>query len=385
MLRRLLAVLAFLVACSAANAATVSFNDPGERQQWYLDALNFGEAWAQILELPERGRITVAVVDSGFDTEHIDLQRNLAVGRGINIVNGSSNLDPVNPHGTGTIGLLAATSGNGEGIAQAAWTATAIPVRVSNRPDGAAYTTDLANGIRYAADQGARVINVSYSGVHLAALQRAALYAQSKGAVVFMAAGNDGLNHARWRNHKQLVAVGSTDQDGGVSYFSSRGSFVDLVAPGRNILSLTTRDRTYNWSGTSFASPIAASVASLMLTANPELSPWQVRAILARTATDLGKRGVDDESGFGLINAEAAVAAAIATRGKYTEEVAGRAIKIVANNLDSHAGLRLVSQLQGIDESSAQVAVPEPGALFMFTTGVVLLHGRPSRRGGANL
>jgi subtilisin family serine protease len=385
MLRRLLAVLAFLVACSAANAATVSFNDPGERQQWYLDALHFGEAWAQILELPERGRITVAVVDSGFDTDHIDLQRNLAIGKGINIVNGSDNLDPVNPHGTGTIGLLAATSGNGEGIAQAAWTATAIPVRVSNRPDGAAYTTDLANGIRYAADQGARVINVSYSGVHLAALQRAALYAQSKGAVVFMAAGNDGLNHARWRNHKQLVAVGSTDQDGGVSYFSSRGSFVDLVAPGRNILSLTTRDRTYNWSGTSFASPIAASVASLMLTANPELSPWQVRALLARTATDLGKRGVDDESGFGLINAEAAVAAAIATRGKYTEEVAGRAIKIVANNLDSHAGLRLVSQLRGIDESSAQVAVPEPGALFMFTTGVVLLHGRPSRRGGANL
>lgn len=385
MLRRLLAVLAFLVACSAANAATVSFNDPGESQQWYLDALNFGEAWAQILELPERGRVIVAVVDSGFATDHIDLQTNLALGRGINIVNGSKNLDPVNPHGTGTIGLLAATSGNGQGITQAAWTAKAIPVRVSNRSDGAAYTTDLANGIRYAADKGARVINVSYSGVHLAALQRAALYAQSKGAVVFMAAGNDGLNHARWRNHKQLVAVGSTDPDGGVSYFSSRGSFVDLVAPGRNILSLTTKDRTYNWSGTSFASPIAASVASLMLTANPELSPWQVRALLARTATDLGKRGVDDESGYGLINAEAAVAAAIATKGKYTEAIAGRAIKIVTNNLDSHAGLRLVSQLQGIDESSAQVAVPEPGALFILTTGVVLLHGRPSRRGGANL
>lgn len=385
MLRRLLAVLAFLVACSAANAATVSFNDPGESQQWYLDQLHFGEAWAQILELPERGRITVAVVDSGFDTGHVDLQRNLAIGKGINIVNGGSNLDPVNPHGTGTIGLLAATSGNGEGIAQAAWTATAIPVRVSNRSDGAAFTTDLANGIRYAADQGARVINVSYSGVHLGALQRAALYAQSKGAVVFMAAGNDGLNHARWRNHKQLVAVGSTDRDGGVSSFSSRGSFVDLVAPGRDILSLTTKDRTFNWSGTSFSSPIAASIASLMLTANPELSPWQVRMLLARTATDLGEAGVDDASGFGLVNAEAAVAAAIATEGKYTEDIAGRPIKVVANNLGSHAGLRLVGQLQGIDESFAQVAAPEPGTLFILLTGCVLAQCRPSRRGGVGL
>lgn len=385
MLRRLLAVLAFLVACSTATATTVTFNDPGENQQWYLDELNFGEAWAQILDLPERGKITVAVVDSGFATDHIDLQTNLALGKGINIVNGSKNLSPVNPHGTGTIGLLAATSGNGEGITQAAWTARAIPVRVSNRSDGAAYTSDLANGIRYAADQGARVINVSYSGVHMAVLQKAALYAQKKGAVVFMAAGNDGLNHTNWRNHKQLVAVGSTDPDGSVSYFSSRGSFVDLVAPGRNILSLTTNDRTYNWSGTSFASPIAASVASLMLTANPELSPWQIRMLLARTATDLGKKGVDDESGFGLINAEAAVAAAIATEGKYTADIAGRSIKIVSNNLDSHSGLKLVSQLQGIDEASSQLAVPEPGALLILVSGCVLMQGRPTRRGGMGL
>ena len=92
---------------------------------------------------------------------------------------------------------------------------------------------------------------------------------------------------------------------------------------------------------------------------------------------------MDDASGFGLINAEAAVAAAIATRGKYTEDIAGRSLKIVTNNLDRHAGLRLVNQLQGIDESFAQVSVPEPGVLFIIVTGCVLLHGRPSRRMGA--
>jgi len=380
MLRRALAVLAFILACTSTHAATVSFNDPGQSQQWYLNALNFGEAWAQVLDLPTRGRVHVAVVDSGFDIGHVDLQRNLAVGKGINIVNGSDNLNPVNPHGTGTIGLLAATSGNGKGITQAAWTAKAIPIRVSNRPDGAAYTTDLANGIRYAADKGARVINVSYSGVNLGALQRAARYAQTKGAVVFMAAGNDGLNHRRWRNHKQLIAVGSTDRDGRVSGFSSRGSFVDLVAPGRDILSLTTNDRTRTWSGTSFASPIAASVASLMLTANPQLSPWQVRKLLAITARDIGPAGRDNASGFGLINAEAAVAAAIATEGRYTGSIAGRNISIVPNHLSSASGLRLVNQLQAIPDSTQQTAVPEPGTVAMILCGWLAVSSRPNRR-----
>jgi subtilisin family serine protease len=383
MIRRALAVLAFLLACSSATAVTVSFNDPGQDRQWYLDALNFGEAWAQIVDLPTRGKITVAVVDSGFDIDHNDLQRNLAVAKGINIVNGGTNLKPVNPHGTGTIGLLAATSGNNKGITQTAWTAKVIPIRVSNRKDGAAYTTDLANGIRYAADQGARVINLSYAGVQLGALQKAARYAQTKGAVVFMAAGNDGRIHRRWRNHKQIIAVGSTNSDGTVSGFSSRGKFVDLVAPGNNILSLTTKDRTRTWSGTSFASPIAASVASLMLTANPQLSPWQVRKLLAITATDLGPAGRDDASGFGLINAQAAVAAAIATQGKYTASIAGRTIPFVSNNLDSYSGLRLVNQLRAIPQTTEQTSVPEPGTTAMILLGAAAIFGRPTRLEGA--
>jgi subtilisin family serine protease len=377
MLRRLLSVLAFCLACSTAAAATVSFSDPSRGQQWYLDALNFGDAWARIMDLPERGKIKVAVVDSGFDTDHSDLQRNLAMGKAFNVVDRSQNVGSVNSHGTGTIGLMAATSGNGTGISQAAWTARAIPVRASNRSDGSAYTTHLAAGIRYAADAGARVINVSYAGVHLGILQKAALYAQTKGAVVFMAAGNDGKTHGRWRNHKQLVAVGSTDPDGRVSSFSSKGEFVDLVAPGRNILSLTTKDRTYNWSGTSFASPIAASVAALMLTANPELTPWQVRRILRQTARDIGAAGVDAASGHGLINADAAVAVAIATEGRYSGEVGGKTIPYAGTDLRTYSGLRLVSQLQAVtDVQPIQgTAVPEPGTLLLMLAGGLAVHG----------
>ncbi len=381
MLKRLLAVLALLIACNTSAGVTVSFNDPGQSGQWYLDALNFGDAWAQLIELPTRGQVTVAVVDSGFDTNHVDLQANLAVASGINVVDGSKNISAVNPHGTGTIGILAATSGNGEGITQAAWSAEAIPIRVSNRSDGAAYTTHLAAGIRYAADAGARVINVSYSGVQLGILNRAAKYAQSKGAIVFMAAGNDGLVHKNWRNQKFLIAVGATDQGGDVTYFSSRGKFVDLVAPGSNILSLTTKDRTYSWYGTSFSSPIAASVAALMLTANPELAPWQVRNILFSTAVDIGADGKDWDSGFGLIDANAAVALAIATKGRYTGDAFGDPITLIDNDLSTHSGLKLISQLNAVEEvTTGQYGantVPEPGMLLLMLTGLTFMFGLP--------
>jgi subtilisin family serine protease len=380
-IKQAIAALAVVFACTWAQAAVVSFNDSGADRQWYLDSLNFGEAWSQIMALPTRGRIKVAVIDSGFDVDHNDLQRNLAIRKGINIVNGGTNLSPVNPHGTGTIGILAATSGNGKGISQAAWTARAIPVRVSNRSDGAASTFDLANGIRYAADQGARVINLSYTGVQLGSLNSAAKYAQKKGAVVFMAAGNDGKKHPRWKNQKQLVAVGSTDRGNGLSSFSSRGSFVDLVAPGRDILSLTTNDRTRTWSGTSFSSPIAASIASLMLTANPELGPWQVRKLLAQTATDLGPAGRDDSYGAGLVNASAAVAAAIATQGRYKPSQSGNKIVLTSTSLSSFSGLRLVSQLNEVDEPNNGVAaVPEPGTAAIVLLGFWLSTARPGRR-----
>ena len=212
-------------------------------------------------------------------------------------------------------------------------------------------------------------------------LNRAAKYAQSKGAIVFMAAGNDGLVHKNWRNQKFLIAVGATDQGGDVTYFSSRGKFVDLVAPGSNILSLTTKDRTYSWYGTSFSSPIAASVAALMLTANPELAPWQVRNILFSTAVDIGADGKDWDSGFGLIDANAAVALAIATKGRYTGDAFGDPITLIDNDLSTHSGLKLISQLNAVEEvTTGQYGantVPEPGMLLLMLTGLTFMFGLP--------
>lgn len=312
--------LCFLLAAfvSPVSGATIEFDDPLAPQQWYHEQMNFPEAWARIYNQERRGDITVAVLDSGFQTNHPDLGGNLRPG--INIVDGSRNIAPVHPHGTATGGIPGAQSGNSSGISQSAWTADILPIRISNRSDGAAYLNDIANGIRYAADQGARVINLSYGGVESREVAKAARYAWRHGAIVFMAAGNSGFE-TKWANRRSIVAVGSVDQNNDHSWFSTSGRFVDFVAPGEGITTLYTESNYAEWNGTSFSAPIAASVAALVLTANPELSPSQVLRILKKTAIDVSEPYQSHsenrkEFGYGMPDADAAVALALETRGR---------------------------------------------------------------------
>lgn len=349
-------VLAWLavVGCGAAGASVVEFDDPLASDQWYHDPMNFGEAWATVLEQPRRGQVIVGVLDSGFQTDHPDLSANLLPG--LNIVDGSTDVSPVHPHGTGTGGIPGALSGNGQGISQTALTAHVLPIRISNRSDGAAYISDIAAAIRTAADGGARVINVSYGGVGNREIARAARYAYRKGALTFMAAGNSGFE-TRWRNHRHLIAVGSVDQDNERSYFSTYGRFVDFVAPGEQVKSLYTDGRFVDWSGTSFAAPIAASVAGLVLAANPELSPAQLLRIMKKSTTDLGRRGRDKEYGWGLPDAEAAVALALQTRGAYARRYRRQGIDpYVANEGYPFGGVLPPDPLPTFADSGLDVA-----------------------------
>ncbi len=312
---------------ATAVSVDLHFNDPLANEQWYHDEMGFNDAWGRIYSQRRRGQVTVAVLDSGFETAHSDLDGNLV--HGVNIVDGSSNIEPVHPHGTGTGGIPGAESGNGAGISQTAWTANILPIRISNRKDAGAYLSDIDRAIRYAADNGARIINISYGGVGERVIGRAAAYAYRKGALVFMAAGNSGME-TRWRNYRQIVAVGSIGPDGQRSSFSTYGRFLDFVAPGEDVTTLYTDDGFASWNGTSFASPIAASVASLVLTANPELSPAQVLRILRKTATPLGedlkRRDQKRQYGFGLLDADAAVELALKTRGAYRNRLRRRGI-----------------------------------------------------------
>ena len=386
------AVAWLIAAASGSVNAAIEFNDPLADEQVYHDQMRFGEAWETIVNQPRRGQVTVAVLDSGFQIDHPDLDINL-VG-GINIVDSSLNIGPVHPHGTGTSGIPGAGSGNLTGISQTALTANVMPIRITNRPDGAAYINDMARAIRYAADNGARVINISYGGVGNKTIAKAARYAYKKGALTFMAAGNSGTR-TKWRNYRHLIAVGSVDQNNQRSDFSTYGRFVDFVAPGEGVTTLYTEDGYEAWSGTSFSAPIAASVASLILTANPELSPSQVLRIMKKTSIDLGRRRRDKEYGYGLPDAEAAVELALETRGRYRRKLKRLGVDpYVDNNWSDFAGLideSILELTSGISSalalpqgflSTANIVtrpVPEPGTSFLILMGVMLMLGRVQR------
>ena len=175
--------------------------------------------------------------------------------------------------------------------------------------------SQMASGITWAADRGARVANLSFAAAGgYATVQNAAQYMKKKGGLVVTAAGNTGTAQTFAAHASTIVVSGTTSSDAKASW-SSYGSFVDIAAPGASIWT-TTRGGGYKAaSGTSMATPVAAGVVGLMMASNPGLSAEGVESILFSTAVDLGTAGFDTSFGNGRVNASAAVAAAAARAG----------------------------------------------------------------------
>ena len=169
--------------------------------------------------------------------------------------------------------------------------------------------SDIASGLTWAADHGARVANVSYYVTGSKTISTAAKYFQSKGGVVVAAAGNYGALETV-PDDPYIITVGATDSQDVLFYYSNRGHNLDLVAPGNN--TTTLMGGLYSTGGgTSFASPVVAGVAALVLSVNPSLTPGQVTDILKQNADDLGDFGRDTTYGSGRVNAARAVLAAL--------------------------------------------------------------------------
>jgi hypothetical protein len=184
-----------------------------------------------------------------------------------------------------------------------------MPVRVSNA-DGYAYWSTVSQGIYWAADQGARVVNISFNGVSgSSTITSAADYLRSKGGVVVASAGNTSGYQDYPANASILVAAATDSSDIRASW-SSYGNYVDVAAPGVSIYSTTNGGGYANVSGTSFSSPITAATVALMLSANPKLAAVDVDKIIKSTALDLGTAGFDQYYGYGRIDAAKAVATA---------------------------------------------------------------------------
>jgi type VII secretion-associated serine protease mycosin len=278
-------------------------------QQWDLDAMRVAGAWPRTTG----AGVTVAVIDTGVDTGHPDLAGHVLPGADfITGVEGVS-IDP-HGHGTHVAGTIAALAGNDEGIAGVAPDARILPVRVLNA-NGAGYMSDVANGIVYAADHGADVINMSISStMQVDAVTNAVAYARSRGVVVVAAAGNSrgsGSPIAYPAADPGVLAVAATDAADRVASYSNRGGYVDVAAPGNDILStfppaLGTAYR--RMSGTSMAAPHATALAALLKSADRALTPDAVEQAIEASAFDLGVPGRDDDFGYGRIDATAALA-----------------------------------------------------------------------------
>jgi thermitase len=276
-------------------------NDPlyTSQSSWSLRKIKGPEAWAVN---SGSGSVVIAILDTGVDGTHEELAGKLVPGW--NVFGNNADVGDVQGHGTMVSGTAAASSNNNTGVASVAWGCSIMPVRVS---DDHGYATDsnIADGLVWAADHGARVANVSYNIVSSATVSRAARYFQRKGGVVTIAAGNQGAFY-EMADDPYILTVGATDPDDLLYPWSNRGGSVDLVAPG-NGYTIASGGGYAVGTGTSYASPMVAGAAALLFSLNPGLTPAQVQDILKQSADDLGAPGCDTSYGCGRLNLERAL------------------------------------------------------------------------------
>ena len=217
----------------------------------------------------------------------------------------------MNGHGTWVSGTAGATINNGVGVAAVAGGVKIMPLRVVDS-SGVGYWSSIASAITYAADKGVRVANASFEKLlSSSSVMSAAAYMKSKGGLVVVSAGNNGVDEGLTPN-TSVIPVSATDSNDLIPSWSSYGNYVAISAPGVLIYTTGLGGTYVQGQGTSFSSPIVAATIALMMSANPRLSSTDVEKLLFSTAVDLGAAGRDIYYGYGRVDAGAAVKAAAA-------------------------------------------------------------------------
>jgi len=284
-----------------AEALPVDFVPNDElysRYQWNLPIIGTSEGWTVSRGAPA---VTVAVVDTGVALQHPDLQGHLV--EGFNVV------DPAMPpeddvgHGTHVAGVVSALTDNGQGVAGMTWYNNIMPVKVLDST-GMGSTYSVAQGIIWATDHGAKVINMSLGNYASAEfLHDAIRYAFDRDVVLIAATGNDSTSQPGFpAAYPEVFAVSATNPHRQRASFSNYGDYVDVVAPGENIASTYLDNQYAALSGTSMASPHVAALAALIRSANPKLKNTEIYDIMRRSAVDLGPKGKDPDYGYGQIH-----------------------------------------------------------------------------------
>ena len=268
-------------------------NDPSFSQQYGLQRIQANLAWD--IWQPQR-TVYIAIIDTGIDSNHPDLTHKMrrhsnGAVYGWNTLNNTTNALDDNGHGTHCAGIAAAEINNGVGIAGvAAWNPNVansrayvqlMPVKVLSASGSGSYDS-VARGITWAADNGAHILSLSLGGAGGSQqLQDAVNYAWNRGCLIVAAAGNGGSSSPQYpAYYTNCIAVAATDSSDRLASFSQYGSWVDIAAPGVNILATYPNNQYRSLSGTSMACPHVAGAAAVLWSHNPSLTNAQLRAAL---------------------------------------------------------------------------------------------------------
>lgn len=277
-----------------------------QNYQWNLPAIRTEGGWGVT-----RGskKVKIAVVDSGVDLNHPDLSHRLE--KGYNALAPKEPPADDNGHGTHVAGIIASVPNNGEGVAGITWHNPIIPVKVLNA-EGMGGSFDVAKGIRWAADHGADVINLSLGNYQPSAVMEEAIrYAMNKDVVVVSAAGNDNSSQPSFpAAYPGVLAVAAVDSEGKRAPFSNYGDYIDIAAPGVHIASTFSHGQYASLSGTSMAAPHVSALAGLIRSIDPDLKNTQIMDIMTQT-TQRGAAALPDiYYGNGVIDNDSALRAA---------------------------------------------------------------------------
>lgn len=265
-------------------------NDPQFSSQWGLSKIQAPGAWDAS---HGSANTSIAILDTGIKANHPDLLGKIRAS--VNCTTSSScpsytGTDP-DGHGTHVAGIASAITNNAEGVAGISWEGGLLDVKVLS-DYGTGYYSWIANGIYWAADNGAEVINLSLGGSSSSyALQNAVDYAWGKGVVVIAAAGNNGSSSRIYpAYYTNTISVAATDTFDQKANFSNYGSWVDVAAPGVSILSTYRSGYSY-FSGTSMATPFVSGLAALVKGQHMSWTNSQVRGQIESTADPISGTG----------------------------------------------------------------------------------------------
>jgi serine protease len=300
-------------------------NDPRYSDQWNFPLINMPQAWSKVYG--GKGSVVVAIVDTGIAFENYG---SLIVAPDLagltfvdpkDVVDGDTHPNDEEGHGTHVCGTIAQQTNNGVGVAGIAFNVKIMPVRTLG--PGGGYPSQFSDGVHWAVDHGARVINYSAGGPDSQAKHNAVVYAHDHGVLLIAAMGNDGMQNSAYAypgHYPEAMGVGAVGPTKALAWYSNWGDGVDVVAPGgdqstsprdgvlQNTFEGTPTDMGYHfWQGTSMATPHVTGLAALLLSEGTYSTLASLRSRIRSTAADLGAPGYDTTFGWGLIDANAAI------------------------------------------------------------------------------